>query len=421
MDRLSPREATLTRARTLYNQGDPEAVAILEEYTRRYPDDAEAWYDLGDSRYHMTLSMQGLYPSSRDDAWEALRMSAELDPTFSPYQIHLVDFAFSAGDSAAAAAAINAYQEANGAANQFSNYWAAGFDILFGDEDIRRVGIEAALATPDPLRALGLIGGPLGVDDVPRELEFLRAWADRQSGSGTTGRLVDALQRAGRVSEVREILVEGSRPLPPLERAGRLTGLEQAYKLGDVALTHDLLESVTCNPGSTDCVALAAVRATHGAQAGHDDEVTEALAMVEQAGEELLATPDITGNPVAVRIIGAFAAQAPALVELARGNAQGAYDIFVRLEAEMPIDHLGAAWAADEVGDRRMAERYYLAAAWRQNAPIATYRLARMYEEIDRPDDALAQYRRLARMWAEADADFQPWVEVREALERLGR
>ena len=97
-----------------------------------------------------------------------------------------------------------------------------------------------------------------------------------------------------------------------------------------------------------------------------------------------------------------------------------ANELWTELAEQGPVDQFGAGWAADEVGDCERAERYYLAASWRQGPTAATYRLAKMYDRIDRPEDALAQYRRLALMWSEADDDFQPWVEAQEALARLG-
>ena len=83
-------------------------------------------------------------------------------------------------------------------------------------------------------------------------------------------------------------------------------------------------------------------------------------------------------------------------------------------------DFMGIAMAAEAAGDLDTAEEYYLGRAWRMQGPFATYRLARLYDRTDRPEPALAQYRRLLTMWEDADADFPPLLEAAEAVARLG-
>lgn len=419
-DRLSPREVVLNRARTRYDAGDVEAIAMLKEYVRRYPDDAEGWYNLGDSYYHMTADMQGLYDASREQAWSALGRAAELDPGFSPFQIHMVDFAFAAGDSAAARLAIDAYRATSGADNTYSSYWDAGFDILFGDEATMQEGIAAALELPDSRRALGLLGRQFGGDLVPRELELMRALSANLSPAQSFDLMASTLLRAGRWQESGSLFAESEASVDPGRLGGQRLDWQMFFDLGDHEITHDLLSRASCSPGSPECMGLAIVKAAHGALAGHVSEAREGLAALSEVRDAYLATPDIAENEGVVRIINALADQLPAWLQLLSGDAQGAYDTWKDLATEGVADHLGAAWAADEVGDYEFAERYYLAASWRDRAGVATYRLAKMYERMDRPDDALAQYRRLALMWSEADDDFQPWVETQRALTRLG-
>jgi hypothetical protein len=418
--RLAPREVVLNRARTRYDVGDVEAIALLEDYVRRYPDDAEGWYNLGDSYYHMTADQQGLYHASREQAWSALGRAAELDPGFSPFQIHLVDFAFAAGDSAAARLAIDAYRAASGADNIYSSYWDAGFDILFGDEATIRRGIAAALELPDSRRALGLIGRDFGGDLVPREFELARALSANLSPAQSFNLMASTLFRAGRWQESGSLFAESEASVDPGQLGGQRLAWQMFFDLGDHEITHDLLSRASCSPGSLECMGLASIKASHGALAGHASEAREGLAALAEARDAYLATPDIAENEGAVRVINALADQGPAWLQLLSGDAQAAYDTWKDLATEGVADHLGAAWAAAEVGDYAFAERYYLAASWREVAGVATYRLAKMYECMDRPDDALAQYRRLALMWSEADDDFQPWVETQQALIRLG-
>jgi serine/threonine-protein kinase len=65
--------------------------ALLEELTRRYGDDAELWYDLGDAYYH-----GGYGPTStpNEKILATFEKAIELDSAFAPAYPHLVDIAF---------------------------------------------------------------------------------------------------------------------------------------------------------------------------------------------------------------------------------------------------------------------------------------------------------------------------------------
>ncbi|HET6577344.1 MAG TPA: hypothetical protein VFG66_03430, partial [Gemmatimonadales bacterium] len=87
---LSPRDSVLLLADSLNLHGQPSplssddnrAEAVLEEAARRYPDDPEIWYTLGESRYHDGTGN----PASLD----AFERAIELDPGFAPAYEHVV-------------------------------------------------------------------------------------------------------------------------------------------------------------------------------------------------------------------------------------------------------------------------------------------------------------------------------------------
>jgi eukaryotic-like serine/threonine-protein kinase len=70
---------------------------VLDTATRRFPDDPEVWYRLGDARYHM-LSMGQAPAESYARAREAFDKSIQLDSAFGPSYIHPVDLALRAQD-----------------------------------------------------------------------------------------------------------------------------------------------------------------------------------------------------------------------------------------------------------------------------------------------------------------------------------
>ena len=73
-------------------------MAVLQDEVRKYPDDAESWYLLGED--YQRLGTQALV--GREDADRAFGKAIELDPSFAPAYIHLIENAFAAGDSARA-------------------------------------------------------------------------------------------------------------------------------------------------------------------------------------------------------------------------------------------------------------------------------------------------------------------------------
>jgi tRNA A-37 threonylcarbamoyl transferase component Bud32/tetratricopeptide (TPR) repeat protein len=96
---LAPRESLLVVAESLYAgltpsfDGDWSRVdrllATMERAARRYPEDAEVWYELGEARYHFGESA-GV---TLEAVYDAFRHSIELDSGFAPAYIHATELA----------------------------------------------------------------------------------------------------------------------------------------------------------------------------------------------------------------------------------------------------------------------------------------------------------------------------------------
>ncbi|HSF03927.1 MAG TPA: tetratricopeptide repeat protein, partial [Solirubrobacterales bacterium] len=77
----------------------------MEALVQRYPDVAEAWYNLGEAYHHQPEAMRG-----PEEAERAFRRAAELQPASAHYRAHLVDLAFLwQPDSAHVASEVEAY------------------------------------------------------------------------------------------------------------------------------------------------------------------------------------------------------------------------------------------------------------------------------------------------------------------------
>ncbi|PYP23896.1 MAG: hypothetical protein DMD55_16210 [Gemmatimonadetes bacterium] len=102
-ERLPVREALTLQASAAINDWRPDAIRLLQDLVARYPEDAEAWYLLGDAYFHLGhLSFLPL-----DSMVQPLQRAIALDSSFSPAYLHLVEYAFRQGDSATARALID--------------------------------------------------------------------------------------------------------------------------------------------------------------------------------------------------------------------------------------------------------------------------------------------------------------------------
>ncbi|MGH7573341.1 MAG: adenylate/guanylate cyclase domain-containing protein, partial [Gemmatimonadota bacterium] len=105
-DRLPERERRLLEVSEGYHTGHPDATTLAREMTRKYPDDPQAWYLLGEVLFH--LPFQSL--ASREEKDGAFSRALSLDPSYTPAYIHLLDTAFQYADSSRIAGLLERYE-----------------------------------------------------------------------------------------------------------------------------------------------------------------------------------------------------------------------------------------------------------------------------------------------------------------------
>src|SRR5688572_21547947 len=101
-ERLPERDALLVRADLAIQRGTLDGFELARLATRRYPDDPEAWYTLGEMIYHYNDGLN----LKREESDAAFARALQLDPGFGPAWIHRSDLAFNAYDDSARARAF---------------------------------------------------------------------------------------------------------------------------------------------------------------------------------------------------------------------------------------------------------------------------------------------------------------------------
>jgi serine/threonine-protein kinase len=113
---LAPRDSLLIVADSLEAASDDPSdgaywshrarkLSTLEEASRRYPDDPEVWYELGEARFHLGY----VVGSTTRQTLDAFNRAIALDSAFAPAYIHPVQLALDWSDTAAARRYIMGY------------------------------------------------------------------------------------------------------------------------------------------------------------------------------------------------------------------------------------------------------------------------------------------------------------------------
>ncbi len=182
--------------------------ATLEQADRSYSNDPQIQYRIGEARLHLLL-----YWRKRERLVESFARAVELDSTFAPAYVHLIELQVSLQDIESARQSIAAYLalEPTGAQAEGARITAAildpapaasaELDLLLdtASVDARRVAVQAVWAL---------------LDSAETAIRIARSIYDETSSSGNAARarrrLANALAFRGHLQEAREIT--GTRP-----------------------------------------------------------------------------------------------------------------------------------------------------------------------------------------------------------------
>jgi tetratricopeptide (TPR) repeat protein len=143
-DRLPARERSLVAAFKLWAEGRTSAVDSALEHVRRYPDDPEGWYMLGEARSHSHL----VRAFELDELYGPFDRALELDPSFSPALMHPLHLGLFYDDSVRYYHYLGLLEEAAGR-TEVEMYRLLG---LFFQPDSLRLALGSL--TADPVQAI---------------------------------------------------------------------------------------------------------------------------------------------------------------------------------------------------------------------------------------------------------------------------
>jgi serine/threonine-protein kinase len=422
-ERLPAHEAALIRAGIASRAGGLSGMAVLQEEVRKYPDDAQAWYLLGEDYQH--LGTQALV--GREDADRAFGAAIHLDPSFAPAYIHLIENAFAWGDSARAARLLEKYRQfAPG--DRYSKAYLVGFALAFGDSaGLPRGWAELeALQFPSHLMALSsLLSGPGGRRSALLRGELLRFASKRSERFALVARELFRA-RIGR-GEIRSALQELERPSVPQDwKVGMLYILHS----WDLHVAHERLDSSVSRDDSSNIVQVF-FGGAYAADRARWDGHARALSRMRAIARSLRAAAD----NVAADFADAAARGLEGYGWWHRGDKEKALELLSVAQREATgweangyrsrevLNALFRRWLGlllEEVGRPRDALPYFQSFQWYELDPLAARDRARLHEQLGELDQARKAYAYFIDNWQDADPELQPEVEeARTALRRL--
>ena len=385
--------------------------ATLEDAVRRYPNDPELWYLLGDARFH-TGALAGKSPRAALDAFD---QAIALDSAFTPSYVHSVGLALFLDGPAAA----RRYGEAFLAAGALGSY-ARSTQLLLELLDPRTRGAaiaQIADSTPPGVATTIWIAINRWLDSSETVPQLMRAVAaaEQKRGKPTNASVFAfplALAARGHLREAA-----ATRTTAPLV-------VSQLALLG--AIPPDsaarLAKGWAGQPGQGALFAAALLTA-------HRD--TAALDALVHRLDSLRQHPPPQAPPIVRDILSYLAAAGRAYLTLTRGDSAAALRAFDALPdsacfGSCPIDQLVHAQLLSARG--RAAD----AAALLERPQVGFTILlptdvlralerGRVNERLGNRERAVAGYMFVVQAWRNADPELKPYVdEARAALIRLG-
>ncbi len=406
IDRLPARDQILVQASEAARTGDPSFLQGAQDGVRRYPDDPDLWFELGEVIYHAALQ-RGL--ASAQQARDAFDQAVELDPGFGPYRVHQMELIITTGDRATAEAALEEYRSSTEDARNIGEFELA-IPLLMGTDEEAAAQVAASrdldLRVVDQVRATFTNRN----DRYDRIMDLSMANRDRPGADhqwifynlGSVGEL----ERAGRLAD-------------SLDLTASIRGLGGGWMLGNwnsvpPSITA-LADPAVCEQPALDTQCLMFIGWGHALR-GDPDVAAHSVTRLRYWADEADGAAAEFRNQFADMVEGTLAYREGRIPEArsllapiaAGGGNQGA----------MARKSLGMLEAQE--GNVAEAIRYHSGNLFTYERSRTSFELARIYEQRGDAETARAYYAQFLSITNRGDQDLPEIVEARAALTRLG-
>jgi DNA-binding SARP family transcriptional activator/TolB-like protein len=415
---LPPREVALLRGALAVVRFDADWIDSARALADRYPDDAEAWFLLGELCYHQGSRRQTGY----EETERAFQRSVQLDPTSAPHYLHLVDLAFVYhADSALAAERIARYREL-APRSPHTERLELSFGIAFGGEDESRT----ALSTLEDAGLFDLIAVAYRLRHPrfwprrePLLLFQLRVAPDASRRSIARTLFLSSVYQRGWFRRALAYLDDpvvgaaiGPCDLLRLELdLGVLPEERLEGVLGREAIERAVLHGTLMPEERARTIACGALYAARRGRAQDYAALRKRLVV-------LAKTAAVDGDTALARDAGDLARTTDGLSAWLSGDPEAAYRTLV----DFPplFDFANEDWWGRillESGRPALAIPYFIGL---RTAPDPHLYLGKAYEALGRDAEARDAYEYFLRWWADADPEIEPLLdEARRGLARV--
>ena len=385
---------------TLFYQHAKRLLITLNDAVSRYPDDPEAWYAMGEARFHFGFAANA--GATWDAALDAFDRAIALDSAFGPAYIHNVDLGLRLGGTSLARRYINAY-------------------LALDPKDINAQGI----------RFVDRVLSPVGRDSVAltrlvdsvdvRVLQHAAGLGFWEDSAGTGLRVFEIAIDSGKIPAVQAAFLLALRGRL---RAARAVAPDNPLVLGMAALMGVL-------PADSARARFQQVLTTPGP--GGDFATLWWSARGDTASLRRYAQTLLRAQPRAQPhtrpLLRYTAAAAEGYIALARGDTTSALARFNAL----PDSLCPFCWIPSLTRAQLLAatSRDREAAAVLNREPgnagdprsvLWQLERGRVNERLGNRAEALSAFRRVATLWRQADPELKPLAdEAQAAIERLAR
>jgi len=438
---LAPRDSFLITADSLEAASDDSLdvrywahrlrkFATLEEASRRYPDDPEVWYALGEARFHLGY----VVGSTAQQTIDAFNRALALDTAFAPAYFHPVQLALDRNDTAAARRYVNGYLRLTSAVPE-----GAGLRLVARLLSRERSPTVQSLLDTAPANVLfdAWRSVQRWPDSAEAGVRLLRLLAGGRRGVGVsadtvwTGYLLaTALLYRGHVREARALVPSRvSVPFEELALLGAVPAESAAAALENWLHTRNERQVVADPPWVNHCY-----RSFLAAEWWAERRDTVPLFALMRRGDSVARS---VRNPVGLAGARGDASLARAALALARRDTAEAVRRLLAFPDSLCASPYGSLSLG--LGPLRRIQFHLLAATQRDRdaarlfdqqvslplgagAILGTLERGHVAERLGDRAGAIRAYEFVLAAWRNADPELRRYVtEARAALQRLGQ